>query len=106
MHHFLSPDTPKDTPAIARHLQDIDSDDGDYGEDEWDPHTSTKPSPLDREASDEQENSDNEVDVKSEAFNYQMVNKLSELQDNNLCDHEWKPSDEQKKRRGQFRIMH
>ena len=85
----------------------MDSDDGDYGEDEWDPDTSTKPSPLDGEASDEQQDSENEVeDVESEVFNYRMVKMLSELQDNDLHDLEWKPNDEQNKNRGQFRITH
>ncbi len=46
--HSLSPDP----PALAKDLEETDSED-DYGEDEWDPHASTKPSPFDGEALDE-----------------------------------------------------
>ena len=73
VHHSLSPDT----QAIARHLQDMDSDYGDYGDGEWNPHTGTKPSPLDGEASDEEMDPNNEVeDVESEVFNDWMVKMM------------------------------
>ena len=98
VHHSLSPDT----QAIARHLQDMDSDYGDYGDGEWNPHTGTKPSPLDGEASDEEMDPNNEVeDVESEVFNDWMVKMISDLQDDDLCDQEWKPKAKKRKKSGQ-----
>ncbi|KAF8267563.1 hypothetical protein EI94DRAFT_1801468 [Lactarius quietus] len=95
VHHSLS----SDTPALAKDLQETDSDDDDYGEDKWDPHAGTKPSPLDGEASDEQWDPEDEVeDIADEAFNGQMVKMISDLQDDDLRDLEWKPKRKARKR--------
>jgi hypothetical protein len=96
-HHSLSPET----PALAKDLQETSSDSDDYGEDKWDPHASTKPSPLDGEALDEQwdprqDSGDEGEDIDSEDFNDRMVKMISELQDDDLCDQEWKPKGKQK----------
>ncbi|KAI9440809.1 hypothetical protein H4582DRAFT_2056086 [Lactarius indigo] len=92
--HSLSPCP----PALAKET-DSDSDlEDDYGEDEWDPHASTKPSPLDGEALDEHwDPEDDTEEVSSEAFNDCMIQMLSDLQDNDPCDQDWKPRQEQKK---------
>ena len=96
-----------DIPAIARELQEIDSDDDNYGEDEWNPHAGTKPSPLDGDASDDERDPDSEVEgFRSEVFNDQMVKMISDLQDNDLRDQEWKQKSSQKKNSGQFRTTH
>ncbi|KAF8261087.1 hypothetical protein EI94DRAFT_1810791 [Lactarius quietus] len=93
--HSLS----SDTPALAEGLQETDSDDDDYGEDKWDLHASTKPSPLDGEASDEQWDPEDEVeDIADEAFNGWMVKMISDLQDDDPCDLEWKPKHKARKR--------
>ena len=86
-----------DPTILADDLQETDSDksDSDFGEDNWDPHAGTKPSPLDGEASDEHWDSGDEA--KSEEFNLCMVEMLSELQDNDPQDLEWKPMHRQKK---------
>ena len=60
-----------------------------------------------QEAQGEASDADNEVeDIESKAFNDQMIKMISDLQDSDLRDQEWKPDDEQKKNSGQFRIMH
>lgn len=96
-----------DTPAIPMEPQEIESDNGDYGEEKWDPHAGTKPSPLDGDALDEERDSSSEVKgFESEAFNDQMVKMVSDLQDDNLRDQEWKQKRRQKIKSGQFRITH
>ena len=93
--HSPSPDS----LALAEDLQETDSED-DYGEDEWDPHAGTKPSPLDGEASDEQLDPEDDMeDVESEAFNALMVKMLSDLQDDDLHDQEWKPTRKHEKKK-------
>lgn len=85
--------------------KETDSDsDNDYGEDEWDPHAGIKPSPLDGEALDEQWDPGDVVeDAGSEFFNW-MVKMILDLQDDDLCDQEWKPKGKKKRRAkpGQF----
>lgn len=87
--HSLAP------PALAEDLQETDSED-DYGEDGWDPHSGTKPSPLDGEASDEHWEPEDEAG--SEVFNTLMVQMLSDLQDNDPRDQEWRPTHERRKK--------
>ena len=88
-------------PALAENLQETDSEDN-YGEDERDPHASTKPSPLDGEALDEcWDPEDDTEDVEGEALNIGMVNMISKLQDDDWHDWEWKPKQVQKKKQGQ-----
>src|SRR6266702_8256599 len=90
--HSLSPDP----PALAKDLEETDSED-DYGEDEWDPHASTKPSPFDGEASDEHWDPGEDMEgIESEAFNVCMIQMLLDLQDDDPCDQEWKLKHKQK----------
>ena len=78
----------------------------------WNPHAGTKPSPLDGEASDGHwEPEDETYDMKDEAFNIQMVDMILELQDDDLCNQEWKLNMKQERKKknmkqGQFMIMH
>ncbi|KAH9049187.1 hypothetical protein EDB83DRAFT_2522725 [Lactarius deliciosus] len=75
----------------------MDSED-DFGEDDWDPHAGTKPSPFDGEASDEHWDPEDDMEeVESEAFNAHMIQMLSDLQDDDPCDQDWKPKQERKK---------
>ena len=102
--HSLSPVR----PALAKTLREANSEsdsEDDYGEGEWDPHAGTKPSPLDGEASDEQwDPEDGTEDIDDEALNIRMVNMISELQDDDPRDWEWRPKQAQKKKQGQSRI--
>ena len=62
--------------ALAEDLPETDLEsEKDFGEDDdWDPHTGTKPSPLDGEASDEHWDPRDDVEeAESEAFNTQKV---------------------------------
>ncbi|KAH8979450.1 hypothetical protein EDB86DRAFT_641060 [Lactarius hatsudake] len=87
--HSLSPSP----PALA---EETDSED-DFGEDDWDPHAGTKPSPLDGEASDEHWDPEDDMEeVESEAFNARMIQMLSDLQDDDPRDQDWKPKQERK----------
>ena len=87
MDSFLS----TDTPAIPMESQEIESDNSDYGEEKWYSHAGTKPSPLDGDALDEERDPSSEVKgFESEAFNDQMVKMVSDLQDDDLHDQEWK----------------
>ena len=93
-------------PALAENLQETDLED-DYGEDGWDPHAGTKPSPLDGEASDECWGpEDDREDIEDGALNIRMVNMISKLQDDDLRDREWRPKQAQKKKQGQSSITH
>jgi hypothetical protein len=102
-----------DPPALSEDLQETDSEE-DYGEEEWDPHAGTKPSPIDGEALDEywDPEEDDPEEVKSKAFNALMVEMLSDLEDNDLRDHEWKPKHKRRKasaktpKSGQFTTIH
>jgi hypothetical protein len=91
-----------DPPALSEDLQEPDSkseSEDDYGEDEWDPHSGTKPSPLDGEDSDEHwEPEDDLEEAESKEFNKLMVQMLSDLQDDDPRDREWKPTHERRKK--------
>lgn len=90
-------------PALVEDLQQTDSEE-DCGKD-WDPHAGTKPSPLDGDAPDEDWDPEDDADgIWSEAFNVRMVNMVSDLQDDDLRDREWKPWPEQEKKQGHFTI--
>ena len=79
----------------------------DYGEDKWDPHVSTKPSPLDGEALDEHWDPKHDGDdIEDEAVNIQMASMIPDLQDNDWHDQEWKPGKKKTIKQGQFRITH
>lgn len=94
------PHSPNPDPTVPVHdLQETDSDsDNDFGKDDWDPHAGTKPSQLDGEDSDELWDPEDDMEeAESEAFNLHMVQMLSDLQDNDLRDHEWKPMHKRRK---------
>ena len=94
-------------------LQETDLEEGFSGGD-WDPHTGTKASQTDGEASDacsdEFWDPEDDPEVKDEAENHdRMVEMLSDLEKNDLHDHEWKLIHKRKKsipKNGQFAKIH
>ncbi|KAF8257355.1 hypothetical protein EI94DRAFT_1709187 [Lactarius quietus] len=97
VHTALTPQTPIQQYLLTTCQKQSESD---FGKDDWDPHASTKPSPLDGEASDEHwDPKDNVDDTASEVFNLCLVQMLVDLQDNDPQDDKWKPVYKQKKMR-------
>ena len=95
--------------ACAEDLQETDLEE-DFSGGDWDPHTSTKASQIDGEAldacSDKFWDPEDGLEVKNEAGNHAcMVKMLSDLENNDLHDHERKPKHKRKEsmpKNGQF----
>lgn len=104
----MSPNPPALSEDQAEDREETDSDD--YGEEDWDPHAGTKPSQIGGEVSDEYwDLEDDPGEAENEDFTTLMVEMLSDLEDVDPRDCEWKPKHKPKKKtvkNGQFFTRH